>query len=216
MKTQMKFQKYICLVMLVLSALGLLYAFAYLSGGMAELGQARGKPIANGEYRYESAFHAGEGMNDYRLFEDIQPFNDLLMYCGIAMILLTVLLYVMACNKRRNYYVTNYVATGVCAGGNIAISLALMIMNASWRAKFLQVDFKEWKAYNDIYIEMEMFDSVHYSESTLWFDLGFVVYSLIIVASILLVLNLVWKVLLMKGEKKLLSGATTVEGGAAV
>jgi glycopeptide antibiotics resistance protein len=45
------------------------------------------------------------------------------------------------------------------------------------------------------------------------FDLGFVVYAIVIVASILLVLCTVWKYLLMKGEKSLLNGET-VKGGA--
>lgn len=213
MKTQMKFQKYICLVMLVVGALGLLYAFFYLSGSMAELGQCRGDRIEGG---FSSPFDAAEGKYDYTLFEKIQPFNDALMYCGIVMVLTAVLLYITSCNKRRNYYITNYAAVGICAGGNIVMSIVLMAMNASWRSKFLNVDFDAWQAYNQKYIDLDMPESVHYSESTLWFDLGFVVYALIIVASLVLILNLVWKILLMQGEKKLLSGASTVEGGAAV
>lgn len=216
MKTQMKFQKYICLAMLILGALGLVYAFAYLSGGMTELGKMRGELLTDQKYRYKSTFDAAEGKYNYWLFEDIQPFNDVLMYCGIAMILLAVLLYITACNKRRNYYITNYIATGVCALGNIVISIVLMAMNASWKQKFLNVDFAAWKESNEFYELIGMEDAIHYSESTLWFDIGFVVYSLIIVCSILLILNLVWKVLLMKGEKQLLNGAGKVEGGVAV
>ena len=46
------------------------------------------------------------------------------------------------------------------------------------------------------------------------FDLAFVMYALVIVASVLLILNLVWKIKLMQGEKKLLGDAAM--GGAAV
>ena len=214
----MKFQKYICLVMLIVGALGLLYAFFYLSGSMAELGLNRVSGSDIGK-QFKSSFPVAEGKYGYELFEDIQPFNNALMYCGIVMVLTAVLLYVTACNKRRNYYITNYVATGICAGSNIVISIVLMAMNASWKSKFLNVDFESWKSVNEIYLMpgMEAYkEQYHYSESTLWFDLGFVVYTLIIVASLVLILNLVWKILLMKGEKQLLNGSKVVEGGAAV
>ena len=214
MKTQMKFQKYMCLVMLIMGALTLLYAFFYLSGGMSALGQAKDKaPLDSGE-SWVALFPAAEGKYNYKLFESIQPFNDLLMYCGIAMILTAVLLYITACNSRRNYYITNYVATGVCAGGNIVLSLVLMVMNGSWRSKFTKVDFTAWK--EQVAFQKTQGIELEYSESTLWFDLGFVIYTLMIVASVLLILNLVWKILLMKGEKELLNGKTAVEaeGGA--
>ena len=206
MKAQMKFQKWMCLVMIIVGALGLLYSFCYLSGAMAQLGHSQNLLTVN--KKHVSAFTPGKDMYGALLYDDIQGFNTLLMYLGIVMVLLAVLLYITACHKRRNYYVTNYVAIGVCAGGNIVMSLVAMIMNALWRAKFLQVDFKAWK---QIYIDNPSFTE-HYSDSTLWFDLGFVVYAIIIVASVLLILNLVWKVLLMKGEKKLLSNENLAGG----
>ena len=208
MKAQMKFQKWMCLVMIIVGALGLLYSFCYLSGSMAELGNSQNLYIQPGTKVYKSAFSAAKGKNDALLFNEIQGFNTVMMYLGIVMVLLAVVLYITACNKRRNYYVSNYVATGLCAGGNIIISFVLIIMNASWRSKFLNVDFAAWK---DLYTRNPDY-TVHYGESTLWFDLGFVVYGLIIVASVLLILNLVWKVLLMKGEKKLLSNENLAGG----
>lgn len=215
MKTQMKFQKYLCLVMLILGALSLAYAFFYLSGSMAELGQNR-RIEQGSEEQFVSTFTAADGKYDYKLYELIQPFNNTLMYCGIVMVLLAVVLYVTACNKRRNYYISNYVAIGACVGTNIVMSIVLMALNASWRSKFLNVDFDAWYASQQFYIE-NMPESAHYSESTLWFDLGFVVYALILAASLILVFNLVWKILLMRGEKKLLNGGSkAVEGGASV
>jgi uncharacterized membrane protein len=135
------------------------------------------------------------------------------MYCGIVMILVAVVLYITATNKRRNYYISNYVATGLCAGFDFIASLVLMILNGIWRGKFLQVDFDSWYQYVDrTYNSIGAYSSAHYSDSTLWFDIGFVVYAIIMIASILLVLNLVWKIMLMKGEKRLLNGEP-VNGG---
>lgn len=207
MKAQMKFQKYICLAMIIVGALGLLYAFCYCTGSLAELGQTM---IPLGDKRV-SAFTARKGMNDAGLYTEIQGFNNALMYCGIVMVVLAVLLYITACHKRRNYYVSNYVAIGVCAGGNIIMSLVLMIMNASWKSEFLNVDFEAWLG---AYAGMPEW-SINYSDSTLWFDLGYAVFILIILASLALILNLVWKIMLMKGEKKLLAG-NQLAGGEAV
>ncbi len=210
MKAQMKFQKWMCLVMLIAGALGLLYAFCYMTGSLSELGQN-----INPGTTHTSKFTAKQGLNDALLYDDIQGFNTLMMYFGIAMILLAVVLYITASNKRRNYYVSNYVATGLCAGGNIVMSLVCLIMNASWRSEFLKVDFESWKAFNDTGVELGLITEAHYGDSTAWFDVGFAVYAIIIVASVLLVLNLIWKIMLMKGEKQLLSNSV-VAGGETV
>ena len=219
MKTQMRFQKYICLVMIIVGALALVYAFCYATGGLSELGSVL---KANGQ----SQFKASEGKYDATLAIDIKGFNDALMYCGIVMILLAVGLYITACNSRRNYYITNYVATGVCAGGNIVMSIILMALNGVWMGRFKNVDFASWAQYNadglEEYHSLGVTDPEvlagfsHYSESTTWFAVGFAVYVIVILASVLLILNLVWKIKLMQGEKKLLNGANTVEGGVAV
>lgn len=209
----MKFQKYICLAMIIVGALGLLYSFCYLSGSMSELGQT----IDYGSANKNSFFTAAKGKYDATLFTQIQGFNNMLMIFGIVMVLLAVLLYVTASNKRRNYYVSNYVAIGLCSVGNIGMSLVSIIMNAIWRGRFLNVDFEAWyKHYEDMQTVLgDDFTGWHYSESTAWFDVGFAVYAIIIVASIVLLLNLVWKILLMKGEKKLLAG-NQLAGGEAV
>ena len=214
MKTQMRFQKYICLAVLITSVLALAYAFCYMSGGLNELSYV----IDN---KGKSVFKVAKDKNDPTLYLDIQGFNDVLMYCGIVMIVLAVVLYITACNSRRNYYITNYVATGVCAGGNIVMSLVLMIMNGIWMGEYLNIDFAAWEKHNDsikaLYGDNLPENAIYSSDpSTGWFIVGFIVYLLVIAACVLLILNLVWKIKLMQGEKKLLNGAKTVEGGEAV
>ena len=199
--------------MIIVGALALLYAFCYMSGSLADLGRT----ITIKPTGHSSAFKASSGKNDALLYDEMQPFNNMMMYFGIAMILLAVLLYITACNKRRNYYVSNYVATGLCAGGNIVMSIVCLIMNIHWRSEFLNVDFDRWYNYYQERIDADVFSEAdrHYSESTFWFDIGFAVYAIVIVASIILILNLVWKIMLMKGEKQLLSNGF-VTGGETV
>jgi hypothetical protein len=189
--------------MLILGALSAVYSFAYVSGSVQYLGEF----LERNSKPYQPYFDGAE------LYLDIQPFNNFLFYGSVVMILAAVLLFIMANHKRRNYYITNYIATGVCAGVDIILSIIFMAFNGVYRAQFKNVDFEGWKAYNEIIMANGM--SSAYSESTVMFDLGFALYSIIIVASILLVLNLVWKIMCMKSEKQLLSGEQ-VAGGATV
>ena len=202
--------------MLLVGALALLYSFAYSTGALAELGQA----IETVAGEKKSAFTAAEGKYDALFYYDVQPFNTALMYCGIASVLLAVVLYISACQKRRNYYISNYIATGLCAGGNIVMSIVLMAYNTFWKGEFLKIDFQSWKAVYSAYLDgdgnvlPDYVNYYHYNDSTIWFDLGYLVYSILIVASVLLILNLIWKILLMKGEKQLLA-ASELKGGIA-
>lgn len=208
MKKQMRFQKYLCLAMIIVGVLALLYAFFYCTGSLAELGQTL-------DSKGRSLFKASSDKYDATLFTDIQGFNNAMMYCGIVMVLLGVLLYVTSCNSRRNYYISNYVATGICAGGNIVMSVILLIMNGVWMGRFMNVDFEAWNGYwEDERLILGDAVQVHYSESTAWFSVGFVIYALVIVASVILILNLVWKIKLMRGEKKLLVSSPANVGGA--
>lgn len=199
--------------MIIVGALALLYAFCYMTGSLSELGQ---NINLDGDSMFSAGFDEnGNPLNDALLFNSIQPFNTMMMYFGIAMVLLAVLLYITACNKRRNYYVSNYVATGLCAGGNIVMSLVCLIYNGIWRGEFLKLDFEAWRIYNEDALADKVITEMHYSESTLWFDIGFAIYAIVIVASVLLILNMIWKILLMKGEKQLLASSLALGGEAA-
>ncbi len=122
--------------------------------------------------QFVSTFTAADGKYDYKLYELIQPFNNTLMYCGIVMVLLAVVLYVTACNKRRNYYISNYVVIGVRRHEYSYVDSAYGIKRfRGEKSKFLNVDFDARYASQQFYIE-NMPESAHYSESTLWFDLG--------------------------------------------
>lgn len=204
MKTQIKFQKAMCLTMLIVGALSVVYSLIYLTGSVSYMGihyDYTQDPI-------EPLFTGAE------LFVDIQPFNTAMFYLSIGIILSAVLLFITATNKRRKYYVTNYVATGITVGYNVITSIILMAYNASFRSAFLNnTDFAEWKTV-DIETRINFGLKSAYSESTAMFDLGFAVYAIVIVASLLLVANLVWKLFCEKAERQLLTGSEIKEGAA--
>lgn len=146
-----------------------------------------------------------------QLYVDVQPFNNALLILSIIMVLCAALLYFTATNKRRNYYITNYVATGVTCAYGVGLSLYAMIKNSSYLARFKAIinDAMLNAEYQHIH---EVNDSINYVTSTWNFALCYVIYILIILLCVALVLNLLWKIKLMKGEKALLAGNAV--GGA--
>ena len=181
MKKQLKFQKKVCYIALLASAI----AFFFSLGLLTDL--------------YNLMF--ATTVKGCEIFKDIQPFNRAMVRDCILMIVMVVFLFITRTHIRRRYYISNYIA--VAAASLISSFLAIyditQILN--FKRRFLtEVDFEKW-------LEMrELIEDFPYTESTLWFDLNVITLSLVIVASLLLVGNLIWKINLMKFEDKLLSG----------
>lgn len=203
MKTQMKFQKIMCLIMLLVGALSAIYCFMYCTGGLVNIGMSLSKK--DGKPNYTAGFEDAQ-----KLYVDVQPFNTALLILSIVMIVAAALLYITATNKRRNYYVTNYVATGIVCATDIAVSIYVLIQNTIFMNRFIGI-INDPKL-NEMYIEIaKSRPDVSYVTSTWPFVVGYVVYILVILACVGLILNLVWKLKLMKGEKQLLSGVAASE-----
>lgn len=203
MKAQMKFQKIMCLVMLLVGALSAIYCFIYCTGPLANIGVTLSKK--DGLPDYDAVFGPAQ-----ELYVDVQPFNTALLILSIVMIVAAAVLYITATNKRRNYYISNYVATGLVCGVDVAVSLYVFIQNSIFLGRFNNlmsdpVISGEFKRIS------ESRPDVEYVTSTWTFALGYVVYIIVIAACAALIFNLIWKIKLMKGEKMLLNGQSTVE-----
>lgn len=198
----MKFQKIICLVMLILGALSAVYSFIYCSGGLAGLGSTiskrEGVPVLR------------DTLPEAQIYLDVQPFNDTLLILSIVMILCAVVLYITATNKRRNYYASNYVAISLVCIVDIVISIYVLVQNGMFFVRYLGIigDADVLKAYKAI---AKGSAAVEYSTQIWPFVLGFVLYPIIIIACGFLVYNLVWKIRLMKGERALLKSGMIKE-----
>ncbi len=193
-----------CLVTLILGALSAVYCFIFCSGGLANIGISLG-PKEEGKPNYDPVFRPAQ-----ELYVDAQGFNNALLIISIIMILVAALLYITSTNKRRNYYISNYVATGIVCTFNIVVSIVLMVMIGQYMSRFMGIINDP--VLNAFYVaKAEANANVEYVSSTWNFALGFVVYTLVIIGSIGLILNLMWKVKLMKGEKELLAGKTVQE-----
>lgn len=201
MKTQMRFQKILMLVTLIISAVTIVYAWGFFIGSLScvsYMAAFRGTlPSGSGV----SASQLREAAtNTYYIALDV---NDLLFALSIVFLLLVAFIYITASNKRRNYYVTNYIAIIATAAfaavfaiiGIVAISMVLGTMIS-------EIPSEIWDAYKN-YCDTN--NIKNYSDSNVMFGIGYVVFAIVLVNAAALIYNLIWKIKLMKGEKKLLA-----------
>jgi hypothetical protein len=182
MKLQMKVQKILCIVSILLAV----FAFAFSLGISTDIYQL----MLAGEYGVETG----------GLYDVVQDFNHKLVILCIVMILTSTGLFITNTNTRRNYYISNYVSIGITFLFDTITCIICIIQISLFRATFLtEVDFEMWVLVH------EMISEIRYTESTFWFDINTLMLTLIIVCNILLVLNLIWKTMLMKKEKALLN-----------
>ena len=132
------------------------------------------------------------------IFYEIQPFNKGLTTAAIVLLCCSLLPYLANTHSRRKYYIANYVTVGISSVANIAVSIWCAINIAKFRNQFLTtVDFEALKEYAEKWKSL-------YTDSTFWFDIGFVICALLIVVTALNIYNLVWKIKLMKAEAALI------------
>ena len=138
------------------------------------------------------------------IFDEIQPFNRQLVLISIIMILLSVFLFITKTNNRRKYYISNYISIGLSAIFNISSSIWGLRNIFTFRNRFLtEVDFDTWFQFH------ESDPLFPYSDSTFFLDITIATNILVILVSIILLGNLMWKIKLMKYENLLLGKVKT-------
>ena len=191
-KKQLKAQKILCLLAVVVAVILFLYALGIMTDLYDTLYTTLRIRVEEG-----GTFSVSErSVSGSKVYYDMQWFNQWLLKFAIIYILSACLLFVTNTNVRRRYYIANYVSTGLFAGLSVYIPFASHGIIEYYKAQWLSVDFAALAEYAETY-------NSAYTESTLWFDLHYGVFALMIVAAILLVANCVWKILLMRDEAKL-------------
>ena len=203
-KKQMILQRLVCYIVLIAAALVFVYSIGLLTD-MFEM-----------KFEYHAERYYKNGMTEEALskvkvagseiYYDMQQFNRELTTAGLVLILLAVSQYVFQNQNRRKYYIANYITVGANAVGAIYYSWWGLSNILLYKERYLKVDFAELQKLNERY-------GFAYTESTFWFDAGKYVFGFVLVAMILNLLNLVWKICLMNNEKKLVKAGK--EGKAA-
>ncbi len=186
-KKQLTVQRVLCLAAIVVSVV----LFLYSLGIMTDLYDALYDTMRNPNNLYQTDVPGSI------VYYNMQEFNQYFLIYSIGLILLACLLFVTNTHSRRKYYIGNYVSIGLFAAASVYITIFGHSYIEIFKAQFLQVDFAALKEH------AEMWGTL-YTESTFWFDIHYAVFGLMLLVSVLLIANAVWKVLLMKEESKLI------------
>lgn len=195
MKTQMRFQKIVMLATLVVSALTVVYGliFATPIWAVQEL-----TPSLSTSYRNDPV----NADYTYQLF---QTYGVVLLWLGVVFLLLVAVCYIMACHKRRNYYITNYISLGVTAGYAVVLAVITIALTAVCHTSFVN-DILWDVYYNDYYMSAlnQITGVIKYSDDATVCIIGYVIAVLTLAVAALITYSVIWKIKLMKGEKALL------------
>lgn len=186
-KKQLTFQRILCFAVLAVCAA----VFVYSLGIMTDLYDALYNTIRNPD-KLEKTTVTGS-----RIYYDMQGFNQHFLRNSIALLLLSILLFITGTHRRRKYYVGNKISAGIFSAAAISFSVWAHIRIEDFKAQFLQINFEELAAHAAKKKSL-------YTESTFWFDIHYVLFGLLILLSILLILNLFWKAKLQREEKSLI------------
>lgn len=186
-KKQLTFQKIVCLLSIIASAI----VFLYSLGIMTDL--------------YDTLYSTMRNPSDLTqttvpgsiVYYDMQAFNQMFLRFSIVLILLSCLLYVTNTSSRRKYYSGNYISVALNVVANVVFIVWAHVQIERYKAQFLRVDFEALKEHTEMWNTM-------YTESTFWFDIHYAVFAAVLIVCCLLVCNVIWKRSLMKEEHSLL------------
>ena len=190
-KKQMILQRIVCYAMLIAAAL----VFVYSLGIMTDM------------YDSNFAYYAEDIENPMvagtEIYYIMQDFNKSLTTAGIMLILLALTQFVFQNHNRRRYYIANYITVGVNTIAVVGVSVWALNNIFTYREMYLQVDFESLAKRAELM-------QFYWTDSTFWFDISKVVFGVLLVATGLNVVNLIFKVVVMSSEKKLIAESKEV------
>lgn len=201
-KKQMILQRIVCYALIIAAAL----VFFYSLGLMTDLYENKLNYYAEDYYRYDADPSTLMVLGS-EIYYDMQEFNRSFTMAGLVLILLAAAQLVFQNHNRRKYYIANYITVGANTVAAIYVSGWALSTIFEYKERYVTtLDFETMKMWS----EMLKFS---YTESTFWFDASKFVFGVLLVVTALNVLNLVWKIMLMNAEKKLVKAGK--EGKAA-
>ena len=204
-KKQMTAQKVICLLSIIASVVCFVYSLGLMTDLYDSLYPVTDRYVKMAQKTLYKDIPKGEPYPEtgFSIYYDMQPFNDDLLLVSIGLILLSVLLFVTNTSSRRKYYVGNYIAVGLNVVANVATAIWAHIQITAFRAALTKVDVNvlEW-----VLGKLNKENTL----STFWFDAHYFVFALTLVVSVLLILNVIWKICMMSAEKKLIKEGKAV------
>ncbi len=188
-KKQLAFQKMVCLIAIIAAAVSFVYSLGMITDIYDSLYSTMRDPTHPENTRVPGSI----------IYYDMQPFNKMFVNISIVLILLACLLYLTNTHVRRRYYVGNIVTTLLYSIATVATVVWSHIQIDGFATQFMTtVDFEALQQFSDLWKTL-------YLENTFLLDLHYVVGALGLLSVALLLGNLVWKFVMMRGEKKLIA-----------
>ncbi len=216
-KSQMKFQKILCLLALIMAAVMFVYALGFITDWYdllyftLDLDEGIDFAYVDGtQFFWElQTYLTKETVDGQTTVTRHTGFVEDLITVSIVGILIAVFMLITRNNTRRKYYVSNYVSTGMYCVFNVGFAVWLMDRVTLYKSKFLQINFEMLEKYCKMW-------KIEYYPTTRWCDCGYVLGALLIAFSLAVAANLVWKIALTRRENKLLSQGRSADVAATV
>lgn len=115
----------------------------------------------------------------------IQSFNHMIFTLGLVGLLVSLILFIYRTQRRKRFYVTNFVAGGIVVTTNIVISVLLLINLANWEGVVANQNYEILNAYqSNLKLITDHIEPFYSMDTFNWvFTLGKVISILIIVVS---------------------------------
>lgn len=208
-KKQMALQRILCILMVVVSAVVFAYALGYMTD-------------ANDMISVAALGHEPDGVSKARIeelkapmrrfLEDMDLFDRDFVKVGIALILVSLTLLLTNTHTRRKYYISNYITTlltacAACAAAAWAHARIVPLKNVYYSGA---LDFRFIREACDDLVREGTVKSVNvYTESAFWFDAHYYIFGAMLLIAALLIMNAIWKTILMKREREALETGRT-------
>lgn len=193
-KKQLKIQKLICLLCIIAAAVTFVYSLGMITDIQEALRGTMRNPMKPTQTKVEGSW----------IYYDMQPFNKQFVNASLIPILLGCFLYITNTHSRRKYYFSNFLAVGAYSVATIGVGLWAHQQIEAFAVQYMTtINFEQLKEYSDML-------GTPYLDNTNMLDLHRVVLGIAMVSVALLVGNMIWKIILMHGEKKLLAAGEEV------
>ena len=209
-KKQMMLQRILCILMIVISAVVFVYALGYMTDANDMIRDcALGyEPDINEDPEVKAAIEARKvPMRQY--MQDMNLFDRDLVRIGIALILISLTLLLTNTHIRRKYYISNYIAILINAVAAFAASIWAHQQIIRLKSQYYSgaIDFEYVRFTTATFVRE---NSVNvYTESAFWFDAHYYIFGAMLLIAALLILNAIWKTILMRREKEALAMGRT-------
>lgn len=187
-KKQLKLQKIICLLCIIAAAVTFVYALGMITDIHDALITTMRNPQKPTQTKVDGSW----------IYYDMQAFNTQFVNISIVLVLLACLLFLTNTHSRRKYYISNYLAVGIYSVATIGVGLWAHGQIRAFAVQYMTtINFEQLKEYSEMW-------GTPYLDNTNLLDLHGLVLAFAVVSVVALLGNMIWKIILMRNEKKLI------------